>query len=93
MDTEQFKNLLSNFSNEADQNLDQTLINRLKYELHIFPDINHFYLGEEVKITLQNNTFSGFIEAFNHDGTLFIKMNYSDLGRDYNRCFISKLNK
>mgnify|MGYP001495992961 CR=1 FL=1 len=66
--------------------------NKKVYELFISPEINKFNLGETVKTRdCFGNEDIGYIENFNADGTIFIKKNISDMGRDYDRIFVSKI--
>jgi len=62
------------------------------YEMVIYPEINNFEYGEKVNIRdCFNNKGVGYIENFNADGTIFIKIDISDIGRDYDRNFVSKI--
>jgi hypothetical protein len=85
-----YKALLKNSINfDLDE---KKLINTRLYELAIYPEINTFKIGEKVRIRDCFNNFSeGYIENFNADGTIFIKINFSDMGADYSRNFVSKI--
>ena len=68
------------------------ILNKQLYEVYIHPVKNIFEIGEKVNVRdCFNQVSSGYIENFNADGTVFIKENFSDIGRDYDRKFISKL--
>ena len=55
---------------------EKKLINTHIYEVAIYPEINNFKIGEQVKIRdCFNNFKEGYIENFNADGTIFIKIN------------------
>ena len=89
MNSENYKQLLKKHVEESEQGITHDLIKKHKYELAIFPKINEFKLGEHVHMPKFNEY--GFIENFNSDGTLFIKINISDLGRDYSPIFVKKI--
>lgn len=72
--------------------MNQKSLSKSIYEMVIYPEINNFEYGEKVNITdCFNNKDVGYIENFNADGTIFIKINISDIGRDYDRNFVSKI--
>jgi hypothetical protein len=71
---------------------DKLISNKYLYEAYISPEKNIFSIGEKVNVRdCFNNLSTGYIENFNSNGTIFIKENFSDIGRDYSRNFISKL--
>ena len=71
---------------------DKLNLNKFLYEAYIYPEKNTFIIGEKVMVNdCFNNVSIGYIENFNSNGTIFIKENFSDIGRDYSRNFISKL--
>lgn len=67
-------------------------ISKKIHEMVIAPEVNIFDYGEKVNTTdCFNNKGVGYIENFNADGTLFVKIHISDIGKDYSRNFISKI--
>lgn len=91
MNNENYKKLLNKHINEGSYGITNNLINKHIFELRIFPKINEFELGEYVSMP-QFGEY-GYIENFNSDGTLFIKKNFSDMGRDYSFDFVKKIEK
>ena len=91
MNSLSYQTLLDKFIRESRDDVDYKLISKHKFELAIFPQLNQFKLGEEVLIDIDNLSYTGFIENFNSNGTLFIKTNFSDIGKDYSLSFIKKL--
>jgi hypothetical protein len=72
--------------------MDKKTLSKTIYEMVIAPEVNTFDYGEKVNIRdCFNNTGVGYIENFNADGTLFIKTDIIDMGRDYDRNFVSKI--
>lgn len=91
MNNENYEKLLNKHINEGSYGITNNLINKHIFELRIFPKINEFELGEYVSMP-QFGEY-GYIENFNSDGTLFIKKNFSDMGRDYSFDFVKKIEK
>lgn len=91
MNNENYEKLLNKHINEGFDGITNNLINKHIFELRIFPKINEFELGEYVSMP-QFGEY-GYIEKFNSDGTLFIKKNFSDMGRDYLFDFVKKIEK
>ena len=92
--SELYKKLLRGFICEIENTkVDIDLINKHKFELAIFPKKNIYKLGDKVRIYCGNyKPFpTGYIQNFNANGTLFIKMNEGDMGADYNYDLIEKI--
>jgi len=72
--------------------MNEKTLSKKMYEIVIAPEVNTFDYGEKVNIwDCFNNKAVGYIENFNADGTLFVKIHISDIGRDYDRNFVSKI--
>ena len=91
MNPENYKRLKDAHMLECNNGITDNLINKHIFELRIFPKKNIFELGEYVSMP-QFGEF-GYIENFNSNGTLFIKKNFSDIGRDYSFNYIKKIEK
>ena len=91
MNLENYKKLRDSHVQECSNGITNILINKHIFELCIFPKKNVFELGEYVSMP-QFGEF-GYIENFNSNGTIFIKKNFSDMGRDYSFDFVKKIEK
>ena len=91
MNIENYKMLLDKHLEDCVNGINKKILNKHIFEISIFPKINKFELGEYVSMP----TFGefGYIENFNSNGTLFIKKNISDMGRDYSFDFVKKIEK
>tara|TARA_Y100000389_G_C17470452_1_gene530011 strand:+ start:4168 stop:4569 length:402 start_codon:yes stop_codon:yes gene_type:complete len=71
------------------------LLEKHMYECVIFPEQNNFKVGERVLIKPKNytdkNSVSGKIVSFVSDGTLYIKTNSWDSGRNYHPLLVKSL--
>lgn len=92
--TQLYKELLISLVQEIENTkVDIDLINKHKFELAIFPKKNIYKLGDKVRIYWGNYkpVPTGYIQQFNANGTLFIKMNEGDIGADYNYSMVEKI--
>ena len=91
MNRENYERLKEAHVLECNNGITDNLINKHIFELRIFPKKNLFKFGDLVSIPEVGEY--GYIENFNSDGTLFIKKNFSDIGRDYLFEYVKKIGK
>ena len=89
MNPENYKTLIDAHMMECNNGITDNIINKHIFELRIFPKKNIFELGELVRMPEFGEY--GYIENFNSNGTLFIKKNFSDMGRDYSFNCVEKI--